>query len=89
MVVILLVPKGLIYLVFDLYHACGVGVHLGINKTIIDLRNRLLWSCMRKTIIAWVLYTYAKYEKCITSAGPVMATANSVCCDINGLMESR
>lgn len=54
MVVILLVPKGLTWLLIDAYHAGGIGGHLGINKTILVLRLRFLWPTMQKTIIAWM-----------------------------------
>lgn len=54
MLAVLIVPQGLIWLIFDAYHASGVDGHLGINKTILLLQTEFLWPNMRKTIIKWV-----------------------------------
>ena len=54
MMAILLVSKGLNRLLFDAYHAGGIDGHLGINKTILVLCLRFLWTNTQKTIIAWV-----------------------------------
>ena len=54
MVSIIIVPQGLIKLIFDAYHDSGVGGHIGINKTVLVLQLRFLWPNMRKTIIKCV-----------------------------------
>ena len=41
-------------MIFDAYHAGGIGGHVGINKTLLILRLRFLWPTMRRQIIAWV-----------------------------------
>ena len=51
---LIIVPKNLRKLLFDAYHASGVGGHLGINKTLVVMRLRFLWSDMRKDILIWV-----------------------------------
>ena len=37
-VMLIIIPQDLCRIVFDAYHASGVGDHLGINKTIVALR---------------------------------------------------
>lgn len=49
-----LVPNGLRRILYEAYHASGLGGHLGINKTLIVLCLRFLWPHMRAQIIAWV-----------------------------------
>lgn len=54
LVMLLIVPKGLRRLIFDAYHASGIGRHLDINKTLTVLRLRFLWRSIRRNVIAWV-----------------------------------
>ena len=54
MVIMMIVPQGLTRLIFDAYHASGIGRHFGINKTLLVLRIRFLRPKMRKIIIKWV-----------------------------------
>ena len=50
-VCVLLVPAGLRRILFDAYHANGIGGHLGINKTLVVLQLWFLWPNMRAQII--------------------------------------
>ena len=54
LVMLLIVPKGLRRIIFDAYHASGIGGHLGINTTLTALRLRFLWPDMRADILKWV-----------------------------------
>ena len=51
---LIIVPASMRKLIFDAYHASGIGGHLGINKTLVVLRLRFLWPDIRKDVIAWV-----------------------------------
>ena len=51
---LIIVPKNLRKLIFDAYHASGVGGHLGISKILAVLRLRFLWSGMRNDILLWM-----------------------------------
>ena len=54
LVMLLIVPRGLRKIIFDAYHASGIGCHLGINKTLTTIRLRFLWPDLRKDVISWV-----------------------------------
>ena len=53
-VMLMIVPQDLRRVIFDAYHASGVGGQLCVNKTLVVLRLRFLWPDIRKDIIAWV-----------------------------------
>ena len=54
MVTLIIVPKNLKKLIFDTYHASGVGGHLGINETLVVLKLEFLWLDTWKDILLWV-----------------------------------
>ena len=51
---LIIVPKNLRMLIFDVYHASGVDGRLGISKSLIVMRLRFLWRDMRKDNLLWV-----------------------------------
>ena len=52
LIMLIMVPPTLRKLIFDAYHTSGIGGHLGINKTVIVLRLRVIWPDIRKNVIA-------------------------------------
>ena len=51
---LIIVPTSLRQLVFFAYHASGSGAHMKAFKTLLLVRLRFFWPCMRKMIMLWV-----------------------------------